>query len=153
MTLFLRCLKAFILGLFQERLAHVTDPVEMVFRVWPIDIDLLRHMNNAKYLNYMQAGRLLLQVRTGFLWAGLKQGWIAPVSKVEIEFHRPLRLFQKFSLTTEISKAEKNFLTIDQTFNSRGKRIASARVTVAIRKAKAVVAPKEYLGMLGYEVP
>ena len=57
MKLYLRLLHLWLLGRRRSRVS-VMGPVRTPFRVWPTDLDLLRHVNNGVYLTIMDIGRL-----------------------------------------------------------------------------------------------
>ncbi len=68
------------------------------------------HMNHARYFNYLEAVRWDLQIRSGFLRLALKNGWIGPLASVQMDFYRPLTLFQKL-LAEAVAKARKIYYT------------------------------------------
>ncbi|MFE5408943.1 acyl-CoA thioesterase [Microbacterium sp. NPDC056569] len=66
------------------------------------DIDLLRHMNNGRYLSLFDLGRWDLLVRTG-LWDVMKAyGWYAVVSSETVTFRKSLNLWQKFDVESRM---------------------------------------------------
>lgn len=68
----------------------------------PTDIDLLRHMNNGRYLSLFDLGRWDLLVRTG-LWDVMKRhGWYAVVSSETITFRKSLNLWQRFDVESRM---------------------------------------------------
>jgi acyl-CoA thioesterase FadM len=62
----------------------------------PTDIDILRHMNNGRYLSLFDLGRWDLLVRTGIWDAMSSHGWYAVVSSETITFRKSLQLWQRF---------------------------------------------------------
>lgn len=68
----------------------------------PTDIDLLRHMNNGRYLSLFDLGRWDLLVRTG-LWDVMKRhGWYAVVSSETVTFRKSLNLWQRFDIESRM---------------------------------------------------
>lgn len=68
----------------------------------PTDIDLLRHMNNGRYLSLFDLGRWDLLVRTG-LWDVMKErGWYAVVSSETVTFRKSLNLWQRFDVESRM---------------------------------------------------
>lgn len=68
----------------------------------PSDIDLLRHMNNGRYLSLFDLGRWDLLVRTG-LWDVMKDnGWYAVVSSETVTFRKSLNLWQRFEVESRM---------------------------------------------------
>jgi acyl-CoA thioesterase FadM len=66
----------------------------------PTDIDLLRHMNNGRYLSLFDLGRWDLLIRTGLADATRQQGWYPVVSNETITFRKSLNLWQPFVIET-----------------------------------------------------
>lgn len=64
----------------------------------PTDIDVLRHMNNGRYLSLFDLGRWDLLVRTGVSEAMRRHRWYAVVSSETITFRKSLRLWQRFDV-------------------------------------------------------
>ena len=68
----------------------------------PTDIDLLRHMNNGRYLSLFDLGRWDLLVRTG-LWDVMRgHGWYAVVSSETVTFRKSLNLWQRFDVESRM---------------------------------------------------
>ena len=151
MTLYLRMLKTILSSFFKPKMNSATMIIEDHFRVLPFDIDVYRHMNNAKYLNYMEAVRWGLMLRTGFLKASIKRGWIGPIAAMYIEYFRPLGLGQKFTLTTQFIHFEETRFFVLHRFWSKEKEVARAMVKGTVRKGRTNIPPGEYLGVLGLD--
>lgn len=64
----------------------------------PTDLDILRHMNNGRYLSLFDLGRWDLLIRTGLFTTMSKQGWYAVVSSETVTFRKSLRLWQRFDI-------------------------------------------------------
>jgi len=155
MTLLLRTLQTMIASLFKKPINNINKVTKHHFRVLPIDLDIYRHMNHAKYLNYLEAARWDLQVRSGFLKLALKKGWIGPLSQVQIEYYRPLTLFQKFEVTTQLVAFEEKWLYILQRVwktDIQGKKeVARALFRSTIRKGRENITPDQYIDPLGFD--
>ena len=150
MTLFIRSLQTLTRSLFREKITDINHVTCHTFRVLPIDIDVYRHMNHAKYLNYLEAARWDLQVRSGFLKLALRKGWIGPLGHVQLDYYRPLTLFQKFEVTTQFIAFEDKWLYILQRVWSKDKEVARALVKSTIRKGRTNITPEQYLDPLGF---
>lgn len=68
----------------------------------PTDIDMLRHMNNGRYLSLFDLGRWDLLIRTGLFDAMKKRGWYAVVSSETITFRKSLELWQRFDVESRM---------------------------------------------------
>lgn len=64
----------------------------------PTDIDILRHMNNGRYLSLFDLGRWDLLIRTGLFDAMKEHGWYAVVSSETVTFRKSLQLWQRFDV-------------------------------------------------------
>ena len=66
----------------RSRLAMPELASELTFRVWPTDLDVFRHVNNGRYLSFMDLGRTDLIVRSG-LWRAMRaHGWTPIASTI-----------------------------------------------------------------------
>lgn len=68
----------------------------------PTDIDILRHMNNGRYLSLFDLGRWDLLVRTGMLDVMKRNDWYAVVSSETITFRKSLELWQRFDVESRM---------------------------------------------------
>ncbi|WP_259062538.1 acyl-CoA thioesterase [Microbacterium sp. AK031] len=68
----------------------------------PTDIDVLRHMNNGRYLSLFDLGRWDLLVRTGMADAMKSNGWYAVVSAETVTFRKSLQLWQLFDIESRL---------------------------------------------------
>lgn len=68
----------------------------------PSDIDILRHMNNGRYLSLFDLGRWDLLIRTGMFDAMKQRGWYAVVSSETITFRKSLELWQRFDVESRL---------------------------------------------------
>ncbi|HTN54884.1 MAG TPA: acyl-CoA thioesterase [Microbacterium sp.] len=64
----------------------------------PTDLDILRHMNNGRYLSLFDLGRWDLLIRTGLFDAMKGRGWYAVVSSETVTFRKSLQLWQRFEV-------------------------------------------------------
>lgn len=100
----------------RRRSLSVWDTARTPFRVLVSDLDVLRHMNNGKYLSILDLGRMDLMIRSGF-WAKLQaQGWYPVVAGQTISYRKSLRLGQRFDLYTRVIGFDDRWGYIEQTF-------------------------------------
>ncbi len=122
------------------------------FRVLPNDCDINFHMNNGRYLSFMDLGRVHLAAQSGLLRVILRKRWGAALGAAEINFIRPLAPFQKFDLVTRIATWDEKYAYVEQRFESGGVLCAHAYVKGLFldegRRVKnsAVVAELGYTG-------
>ncbi len=151
MTLIIRSIQALVRSAFRKPITDINHITKHEFRVLPIDIDIYRHMNHAKYLNYLEAARWDLQLRSGFLKLAFKNGWIGPLGHVQLDYYRPLTVFQKFEVTTQFIGFEEKWLYILQRVWSKDKEVARALIKSTIRKGRDNIRPDQYLDPLGFD--
>jgi len=139
-------------------LAAVGKPLEPRFtvsclklRVWPNDLDLFAHVNNGRYLTLMDLGRLHITIRSGLLKVMRERRWHAAASAVEIRFRRPLKLWQRYELVTEIVDWDEHWFLFEQCFESGGKVYARALVKAQFRHRRERVPTGSVLELVGMQ--
>ena len=68
----------------------------------PTDIDVLRHMNNGRYLSLFDLGRWDLLTRTGMADVMKRNAWYAVVSAETVTFRKSLELWQRFEVESRL---------------------------------------------------
>lgn len=100
------------------------DVATMRFRVWPSDLDELRHMNNGVYLSTMDLGRVDLMARSG-VWPKLQAHGVYPVVTAStISYRRSLELWQRYELETRILGYDDRAVYLEQRFVVDGQIVA-----------------------------
>jgi acyl-CoA thioesterase FadM len=123
----------------------VLDEDRLRMRVWPNDIDLNLHMNNARYLNIMDYARTHLLARTKLLSHIIHSRWQPLVGAVWITYRRSLPLFSAFSLTSRIVCWDEKWFYIEQTFTGRNGLVAIGWVKGALRDSNGTVDPQRVI--------
>lgn len=103
-------------------------PCRTPFRVWPTDLDILRHVNNGVYLSLMDLARVDLLNRAGYSTAIRKRGWYPVVAAETISFRRSLTLLQRFEIVTSVIGWDDKAFYLTQDFERDGVVVASAVV-------------------------
>lgn len=114
-------------------------------RVWPNDIDLNLHMNNARYLNVMDYARTHLLARTRLLERIIRSRWQPLVGAVWMTYRRSLPLFSVFSIASRLVCWDDRWFYIEQTFTGREGMAAIGWVKGALRDAHGSVVPQKAL--------
>lgn len=153
MNLYFRVLTVLLQYWFGRRRTSPLEPSVLTFHVLPNDLDFNRHMNNGRYLTIMDLGRFDLTLHSGLMREVLRHRWMPVLGGATITFHRPLKPFQRYTLTTRILGWDAKWLYMEQCFDSRGKRIATAMVKGLIRGAEGNVPTAEVLAAVGVEIP
>jgi acyl-CoA thioesterase FadM len=85
-------------------------------RVWPNDIDINMHLNNARYLSMMDYGRTHLLARTGLLRHIIRSRWTALIGAAWMTYRRSLPLFAQFQLLSRLVCWDDRWFYMEQTF-------------------------------------
>lgn len=104
------------------------DPSRVTFCVWPNDCDINLHMNNGRYLSFMDLGRVHLTAQTGLLRLALRRRWMPVLAAAEITFIRPLGPFVRFDLVTRLLTWDDKYVYLEQMFERGGELCAHAYV-------------------------
>jgi acyl-CoA thioesterase FadM len=123
----------------------VLDEDRLRMRVWPNDIDINLHMNNARYLNIMDYARTHLLARTRLLEHIIHSRWQPLVGAVWITYRRSLPLFSGFQLTSRLACWDERWFYIEQTFTGREGLVAVGWVKGILRDAQGSVEPQKVI--------
>lgn len=66
------------------------------------ELDMLGHVNNAVYLNWLEQGRLVAMERCGYPVRSLAQDWLTNIVRVEVDFLRPAFYGDRLAVATEL---------------------------------------------------
>lgn len=149
MNLYLRLLWLLLGGRSSGSGRAPLAPSRLRMRVLPTDIDPFGHVNNGRYLSLMDLGRLHLVMRSGLLAVMRRRRWQAAASAVEIRFRRPLKLWQRYTLVTEIADWDPDWFLFEQRFESAGKVCARALVQAQFRHRRRRVGTAQVLEAAG----
>lgn len=139
-----------VIGAARRSRLGILDPSSIVMRVWPNDLDIQMHMNNGRYLSLMDLGRIDLLVRSGFAREARKRGWFPLVGAALVEYRRPLKVFERYSLTTQLLGWDERWFYLEQRFARGGKLVATATVKAMIRSAAGAVPAAEGVSAIGF---
>jgi acyl-CoA thioesterase FadM len=148
-------LRLLLLALRMLRLARrgVLEDSRVGFRVLPNDCDVNLHMNNGRYLSFMDLGRVHLIVQIGLLPHILRNRWKPVLAAAEINFIRQLAPFRKFELVTRVVTWDEKYVYMEQLFESRGEICAHAFVKGLFLGPGGRVSNASVLATLGYDAP
>ncbi len=127
------------------------DESRVAFRVWPNDCDLNLHMNNGRYLTFMDLGRTHLMAQAGTVKEFLRRRWLPVMAAAEITFIRSLAPFQRFELVTKLVTWDEKYIYLEQTFESEGRLCAHAFVKALFLHRGAKVPNADVVRAIGYE--
>ena len=117
----------------------------------PTDIDILKHMNNGRYLSVFDLGRWDLLVRTGLLEEMNTHGWYPVVSSETVTFRKSLNLWQRFELETRLIGHDDRALYLEHRAVVRGEIYARAIIRARmLKRSGGAVDHDELFTALGY---
>jgi acyl-CoA thioesterase FadM len=118
------------------------DEDVLPMRVGIGDIDFNLHLNNARYLSFMDYGRVHLMAATGILTPVLLEKWTPLVGSISITYRRSLDLFAPFTLSTRVLCWDDRWFYMEQVFRSREGLVAIAWVKGLFRAKDGNVPPQ-----------
>lgn len=125
------------------------------FRVWPTDLDILRHMNNGKYLSIMDIARFDLIQRNGTAAVFQRERWYPVVVGQTISYRKSLNPWQAFTVESRIIGFDAQAVFLEQRFVRPGsdggpeiyaRAIVRARI---LRRSGGVVPIDELIDKVG----
>jgi len=121
------------------------DPLaadQITLRVWPNDIDFNLHLNNARYLNVMDYGRVRLLARTGLLLPLIKARYAPVVGSAWMTYRRSLPLWATYTLSTRLDSWDDRWFYFEQTFSTTAGLIAIGWVKGALLDHGSILPPQ-----------
>ncbi len=115
---------------------HILDWVIARYRVMPWDLDANLHMNNVKYLKYLERGRVEQMIHTPWLQKMWTNQAKALVANTEISYVKEMRLFQKFKVETRVSSWDEKYIYMEQIFTYKHTVFTAAVIRMAVVHAK-----------------
>jgi len=116
----------------------------------PTDIDILRHMNNGRYLSLFDLGRWDLLIRTGLFDAMKDRDWYAVVSSETITFRKSLQLWQRFEVQSRFIGHDDKAIFLEHRAVVDGEVYARAIVRARmLRRAGGTVSNEELFAAVG----
>lgn len=102
-------------------------------RAWLFDCDFNRHVNNARYLSFMDLGRWHYLLTSGMGRAAFQRGWLPVAARVEIDYKRSIKPGEVFELETWVMSVGTKSAVVAQRFRVGEAIAADARVVVLFR--------------------
>lgn len=133
------------------RLLGHTEVGRIRLTTLPTDIDILRHMNNGRYLSLFDLGRWDLLIRTGLFDAMRQRGWYAVVSSETVTFRKSLELWQRFDIESRFIGHDDKALFMEHRAVVDGEVYARVIVRARmLRRSGGTVAHDELFAALGH---
>src|SRR5262245_54315414 len=126
------------------------DESRVAFLVLPTDCDINFHMNNGRYLAFMDLGRLHMLAQVGLLRIMVRKRWMPVLAAAEIQFIRQLAPFQKFDLVSRVVTWDEKYAYMEQRFESNGTLCAHAFAKGLFLDKGGRIANSAVVAELGY---
>lgn len=84
------------------------------FRASAFDCDWYGHINNARYLEYLDCGRTDFLLRSGLAAHSRANHWVPVVGGIRIRYRREIRQGARFEIETTFNRIEGKALVFDQ---------------------------------------
>jgi len=127
-----------------------SETTSLKFRVWITDIDV-SVMNHAAIMTVFEMGRADFMVRTNFFKIATKNKWFFPNQAINVQFYRPLKMFQKAVVYTKMSYVDETWFYIEQKIIRNGKPIATCFANAMAKKGKETIPTSEIINALKIE--
>ncbi|KTC63981.1 thioesterase [Pseudomonas fluorescens ABAC62] len=118
-------------------------------RVWPLDLDINRHVTNGRYFSLADVARMDFVLRTGAFRVALRHKALPIVGDTWGKFRRELKLFEAFEVHTRMLGWDHKWSFMEHRFISGGRVVGVVVMRGLFRSAKGTLPPGEFLQELG----
>ncbi len=150
MRLRLRLLLLLLSSLWKKPLGILDESV-ITLTVLPSDIDILK-ISDDRYIALMDLGRMDLVFRCGLLKSMFKNKWGPLATFATIRFRYPLKAFQRYQLKTRIVWWDDATFYWEQTFERKGRVVATGYVCGTALGPNGPVPSNQILSEIGQSV-
>lgn len=148
---YLRLVKLFATKISRKEL-RINDEGSLKMKVCLVDIDPFMELNNGRHLTMMDFGRFDLALRSGLLKVVRQKGWGLVVAGASVRYRHRLKLFQKYTLTSQIVGYDEKWFYFHQKTVRNGKIHSAALIRTAVTSSKGVVKSHDVLDAMGYDI-
>jgi len=127
------------------------DTITRSFRVGFRHIDLNLHINNAKYLMFLEKARWDHSIQTNTFNPLLKHKLNFIVAGVEVGYIREIRLFKKFDVETTYVGWDEKYFYLEQKCVADGKLCNYSLVKAVFTQRGKVVSPNKVMEIIPIE--
>ncbi len=132
--------------------AHVSH-----HRIWPMDLDPWRELNNGRTLTLFDLGRIPMARRMGLDRVLAKNGWGLTVAGNSTRYRRRVTLFTRLRQVSRVIGWDDRFIYMEQSFwrdDAKGSECtAQMLLRSAIISKGGMVAPATMVAALGVDMP
>lgn len=118
-------------------------------RVWPLDLDLNRHVTNGRYFTLADIGRMDYVLRSGAFRVALRHKAVPIVGDTWGKFRRELRLFEAFEVHTRMLGWDEKWSFMEHRFIKQGRVAGVVVIRGVFRAPTGTLSPSEFARELG----
>jgi len=85
---------------------------ETAISVRTYELDMLGHVNNAVYVNWLEQGRLAAMEACGYAVRSLSQDWLTNIVRIEVDFRRAAYYGDRLVVTTTLESVGRTSFTL-----------------------------------------
>lgn len=123
------------------------DSIRM--RVWPQDIDPFFELNNGRYVTLLDLGRFAFGARVKINQFLAHKKWSLTITGTYNEYRYRLRLFQRFTIQTQVIGYDENWFYFFQKLVRKDKTHMASIVKFSFTSKNGIVKPKEVMEAYG----
>ena len=127
-----------------------SETTSIKIRVWITDIDVTV-MNHAAIMTVFEMGRADYMVRTNFFKIAIKNKWYFPNQAINVQFYRPLKMFQKAEVFTKMSFVDEKFFYLEQKIIRNGKPIAACFANGLAKEGRETIPTSKIIAALNID--
>jgi acyl-CoA thioesterase FadM len=116
------------------------------FRLWPVDMDVWGHMNNAAYPRVAELASWQLLPQINFASKAMKNGWALVVTEQKIVYKKSIRPFQRYEILTNVSMHDNKWLTYRHIFRQHKDDVKPGQSPIEFATVEKVGAVKDRKG-------
>ncbi|CRM84497.1 hypothetical protein [Pseudomonas sp. 35 E 8] len=120
-------------------------------RVWPLDLDINRHVTNGRYFSLADVARMDFVLRTGAFRVALRNKALPIVGDTWGKFRRELKLFDVFEVHTRMLGWDHKWSLMEHRFVRKGRVVGVVVMRGLFRSAKGTLPPADFLRELGLD--
>lgn len=133
------------------RVGDFNGEFETSLRSWFTDCDLNFHVNNARYMVFMEVARFDLSLRSGLISYCVKNKIAPMLMGSKITFRREIKPFRKINIKTKIIGYDDKFIIMEQKMVSARTLHSKGYVRVGFYKKGGFIKPEDLLSTLNLD--
>jgi len=132
-----------------RRVAGPDATIVTTMRVWPLDLDINRHVTNGRYFSMADIARTDYLFRSGAYKVALAYRALPIVGDNWGKFRKELKLFQKFEFHTSMLGWDEKWVFMKHEFRREGRVLGTVIMRGVFRAGRDVLKPQIFIEALG----